>query len=101
MPFLAIAALLTLALSPIAGLAAAFTALAVGHRDSVMKIREQTRWRFQTSGSMAGSLLQMVLMIFAGVSSVYASPFILLACIGLYAGSTWWFGRTLEAETLS
>jgi len=94
--FLLMALLLTLPLSPLAGLAAALVALAVGHRSSVSNQDGQARWRFQTGASFAGALSQMIPMILAGAGAVHASPLILAPCVAAYAWSTFHFGRVLE-----
>ena len=98
--FLLVASLFTLALSPIAGLSGALMALAVGHRASVAQLQEQARWRFQTSSSFGGSLVQMILMILAATGTAYASPLVLFVSAASYAWSTWWFGRVLEEKEL-
>jgi len=96
--FLSVALLLTLGLSPLAGLAAALIALATGHHSSVRQYHPQIRWRFQTAGSFAGSLLQMFLMIVAGAGTAYAGALILVPCVVAYVISTCWFVRALERD---
>jgi hypothetical protein len=87
--FLLIAVLLTLPLSPMAGLSAALTALAIGHYDSVTLRHQETRWRFRTSESFGRSIFQVILLIMAGTGG----PIALALATVCYAGSTWWFGR--------
>ncbi|HEX7530521.1 MAG TPA: hypothetical protein VF333_05200 [Pyrinomonadaceae bacterium] len=96
--FLLIAALLTAALSPLAGISAALTALAIGHYDSVTLRHHDTRWRFRTSESFGRSIFQVTLLIVAGAGAGAGVPFYFLGAITLYAVSTWWFGRALERQ---
>jgi len=95
--YLPAAFVLTLPLAPLAGLAAAMAALAVGHHASVRQPRQETRWRFSTGASFFQSLLQMVLMAMAG-AAVNDFPWLLAAVFAAYAGSTWWFGGELERQ---
>jgi len=96
--FLLIAALLTAALSPLAGISAALTALAFGHYDSVMLRHHETRWRFRTSESFGRSIIQVILLIVVGAAAGTGNSFFFPAAIVFYAGSTWWFGRELERQ---
>ncbi len=98
--FLLIALALTLPVSPLAGLAAAFTVLATGHHASVVNWREQTRWRFQTAASFGGSLIQILLMTLAAAATWYTSSLVLAAAAGAYLISTWWCGRVLDNHSL-
>jgi hypothetical protein len=93
--FALVALLLSLPLDPLAGLAAALTALAVGHHASVNQRREQARWRFSTGMGFGGSIFQVVLMTLAAAGTTH-HPLILAAPIAAYTWSTWWYGRTLE-----
>jgi len=97
--FLLAASVLTLPLAPIAGMAAALAALAVGHASSVNERREQVRWRFSSGASFGASVLQLVLLAGAA-GTVHAHPLIILAVIGGYILSTWWYGRALERGLL-
>ncbi len=96
--FLTIAVLLTLPLSPLAGVAAALTSLAFGHYGSTNRRHPDTRWRFSTGAGMAGALLQMVAMALAGSAAVNGSALFLLPCALAYLWSTWYFGRALAAD---
>jgi hypothetical protein len=97
--FLLAAFVLTLPLVPLAGMAAALAALAVGHASSVNERREQTRWRFSSGASFGASVLQLVLLAGAA-GTVHAHPLIILAVIAAYIGSTWWYGKVLERGLL-
>jgi hypothetical protein len=93
--FLLVSVVLCLPLAPMAGLAAALTALAVGHAASVNQRSEQTRWRFSTGVSFGSGIVQVLIMALMAAATVYASPFMLAPCIAIYVWSTWWYGRTL------
>ena len=96
-PFLLSAVLLTMPLAPAAGLAAALSALAMGHHASVMHRGGQMRWRFSSGVSFATSILQVAVMT-ATAAAVYGIPLLLILCAGVYAWSTWWFGRVMEQQ---
>ena len=97
--FLLAAFVLTLPLVPLAGIAAALAALAVGHASSVNERREQTRWRFSSGASFGASVLQLVLLAGAA-GTVHAHTLIIVPVIAGYIGSTWWYGRMLERGLL-
>jgi hypothetical protein len=94
--FLAIVLVLTAPLAPLAGLGGALVALAIGHYDSVTRWHNEVRWRFSTSASLQGSIVQILAMIAAGASVVNFSRFMLVPCIAAYGVSTWWFGQELD-----
>jgi hypothetical protein len=94
--FLVVSVLLTAAFDPLAGLAAALMALTAGHFTSVKRHGHERKWRFQTSESFATSITEILTMIAAGAAAVQWSPLVLVACLGLYALSTWRTGRVLE-----
>jgi hypothetical protein len=98
--FLAIVVPLTLPLAPLAGLSAALVALAASRNRAVNLPREQVRWRFSTgAGNLEdamGGLAQAGVMIMAAASVYFVSPLFLAPCIAAWAGSLWWFGRTLD-----
>jgi hypothetical protein len=94
-PFLLLCVLVTLPLAPVAGLAAALLALAVGHRASVAHHSDQVRWRFSSGVGFGDSLLQVIAMAVAAVA-VHTTPVLLVPCIAVYAGSVSWFGRSIE-----
>jgi hypothetical protein len=98
-PFLLAALVLTLPLAPLAGMAAALAALAVGHASSVNERREQVRWRFSSGASFGPSMLQVVLLAGAA-GTVQTYPMIILGVITAYIGSTWRYGRALERGLL-
>jgi hypothetical protein len=97
--FLLAALVLTLPLVPLAGMAAALAALAVGHASSVNERREQTRWRFSSGASFGASVLQLVLLAGAA-GTVHAHALSIVPVIAGYIGSTWWYGRMLERGLL-
>ena len=98
--FLLIVVPLTLPLAPLAGLSAALVALAMGRNKAVNAPREQLRWRFSTgAGSLedvVGGLVQAAVMIMAAASVYLSSPLFVAPCIAAWAGSMWWFGRSVD-----
>jgi hypothetical protein len=98
-PFLLVSVLMTLPLAPAAGLAAALSALAMGHHASVTHHSDQTRWRFSSGLSFATSIFQVVVMS-ATAAAVHAIPLLVVLCAGAYAWSTWWYGRMVEQQPL-
>jgi hypothetical protein len=94
--YIAIAVLLTLPWSPLAGFAAAVTALALGHYTSVNRRRAQTRWRFTTGASFGGAIVQVLLMDLAAAAVFYYGPLVAAIPAAAYACSTWWFGRVWQ-----
>jgi hypothetical protein len=97
--FLAVAIPLTLPLAPLAGIAAALIALAVGHAPTVNRPRPQSRWRFSTGAGLVFGLIHAACMAMAASSVYFSSSFFLLPCIAAWAGSTWYYGRFLDAPT--
>lgn len=95
--FVLVSVLLTLPLNPIAGLAAALIALAVGHGISVERHGDEKRWRFQTSHSFPAAIIQLILMSIAGAGAEW-NPLVLLLCLAIYVISTWLAGRVLEQQ---
>lgn len=94
-PFLLCAVLMTLPLLPVAGLAAALTALAIGHYVSVTRRSHQMRWRFSSGVSFGTSIFQVVVMS-ATAAAVRTMPSLIVLCAGVYAWSAWWCGRAIE-----
>jgi hypothetical protein len=94
--FLGVVALLTAPLSLAAGLGGALVALAIGHYDSVLRWHPEVRWRFSTSASLQGSIVQIIAMIASGAAVVNFSRLILIPCAIGYGVSTWWFGREMD-----
>lgn len=94
--FLLIATLLALPVAPLAGIAAALIALALGHSPSVTQPRDQIRWRFSTGVNLGFGLLQAAAMAMAASATYYTSPLVALACVPVWAGSLWYYGRELE-----
>jgi uncharacterized membrane protein (UPF0136 family) len=98
-PFLLASVVMTLPLAPNAGLAAALSALATGHHASVTHHSNQLRWRFSSGVSFTMSVFQVVVMSVVA-AAVRAVPLLVLLCVCVYAGSTWWCGRELEKQPL-
>jgi len=98
--FLAVVALLAAPLAPLAGLGAAFVALAMGRRSSVLDPRPQTRWRFSAGASPVYGIGQVIAMAFAASAIFLTSWLIVLPCVALWAGSLWWYGRKMEEKEL-
>jgi hypothetical protein len=97
-PFLMASLVLTLALAPLAGYAAALAALAIGHHMSVTHHSDQVRWRFSSGISFGASILHVVVMA-ASAAAVHAVPVLIVVCSGGYIWSTWRYGRVLEQQT--
>jgi hypothetical protein len=98
-PFLLMSVLMTLPLAPVAGLGAALAALAMGHHASVTRRSGQMRWRFSSGASFTASIFQVIVMS-ATAAAVHAIPLLVILCAGIYAWSTWWYGRAMEQQPL-
>lgn len=92
--FLLASALMTAALDPLAGVAAALAALAAGHRVSVARHGDQVRWRFSRGASYGWSIGQVIVLI-GGAAAVHGIPWLILPCATIYAWSTWDAGQRL------
>jgi hypothetical protein len=99
--FLLVAAVLSAPLAPLAGLGAAFVALAMGRRPTVEDPRPQTRWRFSAGASPMYGIGQVIAMAFAASSIFLTSWLIVLPCVLVWAGSLWWYGRRLDERDLA
>ena len=93
--FLLVAIPLTLLLAPLAGIAAACMALAIGHSPAVERPRTQTRWRFTTGAPIGNGVVQIIGMAMAA-STVSSYPVVVLGCIAAWLGSLWWYGREMD-----
>jgi hypothetical protein len=98
-PFLLVSVLVTLPLAPVAGLAAALSALAMGHHASVTRHSNQARWRFSSGVSFGTSIFQVVVMT-AVAAAANVAPLLAVPCAGVCAWSTWWYGRAMERAPL-
>jgi hypothetical protein len=94
--FLIVALALTLALNPLAGLAAALVVLAVGHEQAVKHLRRQVRWRFSTGASLGNGVVQVPAMFIATYGVTRTNILLIIPCLAVYAISLWWFGRRME-----
>jgi hypothetical protein len=94
--FLLLIAVLVAPLAPLAGLGAAFIALAMGRRPSVLDPRPQTRWRFSAGASPAYGIGQVVMIAVTASAIFLTSKLIIFAAIAIWAGSMWWYGNRLE-----
>jgi hypothetical protein len=97
--FLMVAVALTLALNPLAGLAAALTVLAVGHEQSVKHVKPQVRWRFSTSSSLGNGVVQVAGMFMAAYGVTRTNVLLIIPCVAIYGISVWWFGRALSKSS--
>jgi hypothetical protein len=87
---------LTLALAPLAGIGAAFVALAIGHEASVNQTRVQARWRFSSGAGIPYGLFQAAAMAMAAAGIFFSGAFILAACAAAWILSLWWYGRVID-----
>ena len=98
LPMLAFAVLFTAALAPLAALAAMLAALAVGHHASVVKPRQQQRWRFASGAGFETSIIQVVLMLSAGTVIHRVDARFTLVALAAWAGSLFFYGYVLERD---
>ena len=94
--FLAIAVMLTLALDPLAGLAAGMAALALARKAAVRETRPQMRWRLQAGTEFGVALLQIMALIGAASVVHLMSRWFLFAAAAVWVFSLWRGGRELE-----
>jgi hypothetical protein len=94
--FLSIAVALTLALDPLAGLAAGMAALALARKAAVGETRPQMRWRLQAGTEFGVALVQIIALIGAASATHLVSRWFLLASGAVWVFSLWWGGRELE-----
>jgi hypothetical protein len=94
--FLIVAALLTAPLAPVAGISAAFVALAIGHAPTVYELREQRRGRFSTGASFGNGIVQAIAMAFAAGATFRVSVLFVLPCAVAGVVSLWWYGRVID-----
>jgi hypothetical protein len=94
--FLMVVVVLSLPLSPLAGLAGGLAALTIGHAPSVLESRDQTRWRFSSGASFGNGVVQVLALAGAAVTADRISRLILIPCVLACAGSAWWYGRRLR-----
>jgi hypothetical protein len=94
--FLAIAVVLSLPLTPVAGSAAALVCVAFGHSPSVKERREQVRWRFSSGVSLYFGFVQVIFMALAAAAVEFWSGSVALLCAGIWATSVWWHGAQVR-----
>lgn len=94
--FLAVVIPLTLPLAPLAGIGAAFIALAVGHEPTVNQPRPQTRWRFSSGAGIMYGLFQAGAMAVAAAGIFFNGAYLLAPCAVAWALSVWWYGRVID-----
>lgn len=90
---------LTLPLDPAAAVAALLAAVAIGNHVSVMTPRAHVRWSI-TAGSFELGLVQLGVMVGAGLYAARESAWVIAACAALYAASTMFYGYVLERRML-
>ncbi len=93
--YLALAIPMALTLAPLPGIAAALTALAVGHHATVRRQKPQARWRFSAGAPFMEGLAQAALIAMAS-SAVMHSVWFAPVCLAAWAASVWWYGREWE-----
>ena len=90
---------LTLPLHPAAAVAALLVAVAIGNHVSVMTPRAHVRWSI-TAGSFELGLVQLGVMVGAGLFAARESAWVIVPCVLLYAASTLFYGFVLERRML-
>jgi len=98
--FLLLALLLVLPLDPLAGLAAALAALAVGQQASVRMPVPQHRWRFTGGTLFPNGFVQAIAIFGAGLGVHRHSTNWLPAAAALYGASLWFYGRAWDRQNL-
>lgn len=98
LPFVCVAVLLTLPLSPLAALGGSLLLLAVGQFRSLSYTGQQMRWRFRAGHGFAIAMLQMVSAILAASAVDRFSKWALVACLAIYGASLWWCGRRFSQQ---
>lgn len=99
--YLAVVLVLTLPLSPIAGIAGGLAALAVGRHPSVMEPREQTRWRFTSGAGFGNGSLQVLALASTAATAYKVTTLVLIPAFLAAAGTAWWYGRRIESGAIS
>jgi hypothetical protein len=94
--FLAVIAVLTLALDPLAGVAGGTAALAAARKPAVAENRAQMRWRLQSGTEFGAALFQMLAMIGAASAVHLVNILSLLPVLGVWVFSLWWGGAQLD-----
>lgn len=95
--FLLICAVLTAALSPVAGLCGALVALATVRNAAIQENRPQARWRLQAGTSFGPAIVQIILMVGAASWANAKGPLVLIPCVAVWSISLWWGGRRLDS----
>jgi hypothetical protein len=94
--FLSVVTALGLPLSPLAAITAGLICAAMGHAPSVSERREQLRWRFSGGSSLGFGVVQSIALSGAGAAAVFTGSWVLLVCVGVWAGSLYVYGFRLE-----
>ncbi len=94
--FLLAALVLVLPLDPLAGVAAALAALAVGQQAAVQMPAPQHRWRFTGGTLFPNGFAQVVAIFGAGLGVHRGSLLWLPAAAAGYALSLWYYGRAWD-----
>ena len=94
--FLLVVAVLVGPLAPLAGMGAAFVALAMGRKPAVEDPRPQTRWRFSAGTSPMYGVVEVMAMASAAAAIFLTSALIMAPCVAAWLGSLWWYGRRME-----
>ena len=96
--FLLLSVVLTLALDPAAGLAAALAGLATARKPAVREDRAQLRWRLRAGTDFGSALVQIIALIGAASAAHLISRLTLFPIGAVWIFSLWWGGRELEAR---
>ncbi|MCP5114597.1 MAG: hypothetical protein GY953_27530, partial [bacterium] len=93
---LVVVLILTTPLAPLAGLAAASAALAMGYWTSIRKPVPQLKWRFCSGSSLLLGILQTGAVLFAGCATFLTAPWIALISLAAYGISLIAAGREFD-----
>jgi hypothetical protein len=91
-----VALVLTCTFDVVPCIAAAASALAVGHRTAAQESIQQRRWRFASGKLTPTGVFQIVALVSTGVAVHQFGPLLLVPFVAAYCGSLWWYGRDWE-----